>query len=199
MPFPMIVPALLSTLLPAPMSASTLLGLSTPPLHLTVAVDMTGSSKNPAFKYADQARLLSQSVLLNQLRSGDTLTLLRIWMLMREIKTCGRGHSHGPRAFNMCPHCHEHSSHIGVMCNGNWRRGPTNVTALNPILRKTSSLLIGSISDSNALNTHCETSGVHHDEHVLKATIFFSDQIPNRTSLSLASRFSSNRKFAVTV
>lgn len=78
MPFPMIVPALLSTLLPAPMSASTLLGLSTPPLHLTVAVDMTGSSKNPAFRYADQARLLSQSVLLNQLRSGDTVTLLRI-------------------------------------------------------------------------------------------------------------------------
>ncbi|MBZ9753058.1 VWA domain-containing protein [Deinococcus sp. HMF7604] len=68
----------LSLLLPTPMSASSLLGLSTPPLHFTVAVDMTGSSKNPAFKYADQARLLSQSVLLNQLRSGDTLTLLRI-------------------------------------------------------------------------------------------------------------------------
>lgn len=78
MPFPMIVPAFLSTLVPAPMSASTLLGLSKPPLHLTVAVDMTGSSKNPAFRYADQARLLSQSVLLNQLRSGDTVTLLRI-------------------------------------------------------------------------------------------------------------------------
>ncbi|MBZ9712881.1 VWA domain-containing protein [Deinococcus multiflagellatus] len=70
--------ALLPLLLPAPASASNLLGLSTPPLHLTVAVDMTGSSKNPAYKYADQARLLSQSVLLNQLRSGDTLTLLRI-------------------------------------------------------------------------------------------------------------------------
>ncbi|UBV43691.1 hypothetical protein LAJ19_05605 [Deinococcus taeanensis] len=74
----MTVPALLSALLPAPLSASTLLGLSTPPLHLTVAVDMTGSSKNPAFRYADQARLLSQSVLFNQLRSGDTVTLLRI-------------------------------------------------------------------------------------------------------------------------
>ncbi|PTA69414.1 VWA domain-containing protein [Deinococcus arcticus] len=70
--------AFLPLLLPAPASASSLLGLSTPPLHLTVAVDMTGSSKNPAYKYAEQARLLSQSVLLNQLRSGDTLTLLRI-------------------------------------------------------------------------------------------------------------------------
>ncbi|MGM9320210.1 VWA domain-containing protein [Deinococcus aquaticus] len=81
-----VTPALLSALpllstlsLPVPaMSASTLLGLSTPPLHLTVAVDMTGSSKNPAFQYADQARLLAQSVMLNQLRSGDTLTLLRV-------------------------------------------------------------------------------------------------------------------------
>jgi len=72
--------SLLPLLTPAPAaaSASTLLGLSTPPLHVVIAADMTGSSKNPAFGYAAQARLLSQSVLLNQVRSGDTVTLLRV-------------------------------------------------------------------------------------------------------------------------
>ncbi|SMB93068.1 VWA domain-containing protein [Deinococcus hopiensis] len=70
--------AMLPLLVPTPLSASALLGLSTPPLHLTLAADMTGSSKNPAFGYASQARLLAQSVLLNQVRSGDTVTLLRI-------------------------------------------------------------------------------------------------------------------------
>lgn len=70
--------SLLPLLTPAPMSAGTVLGLSTPPLHFVIAADMTGSSKNPAYKYADQAKLLSQSIMLNQLRSGDTLTLLRI-------------------------------------------------------------------------------------------------------------------------
>ncbi len=70
--------SLLPLLIPAPMSAGTVLGLSTPPLHFVIAADMTGSSKNPAYKYADQARVLSQSIMLNQLRSGDTLTLLRI-------------------------------------------------------------------------------------------------------------------------
>ncbi|MFK7601257.1 VWA domain-containing protein [Deinococcus sp. SM5_A1] len=69
---------LLPLLTPAPMSAGTMLGLSTPPLHFVIAADMTGSSKNPAYKYAEQARLLSQSIMLNQVRSGDTLTLLRI-------------------------------------------------------------------------------------------------------------------------
>ncbi len=70
--------SLLPLLSPVPMSAANVLGLSTPPLHLVVAVDMTGSSKNPAFQYAAQARLLAQSVMLNQLRSGDTLSLLRV-------------------------------------------------------------------------------------------------------------------------
>lgn len=70
--------SLLPLLAPAPLSASTLLGLSTPPLHIVLAADMTGSSKNPAYGYAKQARLLAQSVLLNQVRSGDTVTLLRV-------------------------------------------------------------------------------------------------------------------------
>ncbi len=70
--------SLLPLLTPAPASAASVLGLSTPPLHFVVAVDMTGSSKNPAYGYAKQATLLSQSLLLNQLRSGDTLTLLRV-------------------------------------------------------------------------------------------------------------------------
>lgn len=69
---------LLPLLAPAPLSAATALGLSTPPLHLIVAADMTGSSKNPAYGYASQARLLAQSILLNQVRSGDTVTLLRV-------------------------------------------------------------------------------------------------------------------------
>ncbi|GMA15126.1 VWA domain-containing protein (plasmid) [Deinococcus metallilatus] len=69
---------LLPLLAPVPLSASTLLGLSTPPLHIVVAADMTGSSKNPAYGYAKQAGLLAQSVLLNQVRSGDTVTLLRV-------------------------------------------------------------------------------------------------------------------------
>lgn len=68
----------LSLLNPAPASAASVLGLSTPPLHLIVALDMTGSSKNPAFQYASQAKLLAQSILLNQVRSGDTITLLRV-------------------------------------------------------------------------------------------------------------------------
>lgn len=75
---PMLASALSLLLLPTPASASTLLGLSTPPLHFVVAADMTGSSKNPAYGYAKQAQLLSQSLLLNQVRSGDTVTLLRV-------------------------------------------------------------------------------------------------------------------------
>ncbi|WP_420593748.1 VWA domain-containing protein [Deinococcus sp.] len=54
------------------------LGLTSPPLHVVIAVDMTGSSKNPAFGYTQQARLIAQNVLLNQVRSGDTVTLLHI-------------------------------------------------------------------------------------------------------------------------
>lgn len=69
---------LLPLLAPTPLSASTILGLSTPPLHIVIAADMTGSSKNPAYGYAGQAKLLAQSVLLNQVRSGDTVTLLRV-------------------------------------------------------------------------------------------------------------------------
>ena len=69
---------LLSLLLPAPLSASSMLGLSSPPLHFIVAVDMTGSSKNPAYQYAPQARLIAQNVLYNQVRSGDSVTLLQV-------------------------------------------------------------------------------------------------------------------------
>ena len=58
--------------------AASVLGLSSPPLHVIIAVDMTGSSKNPAFQYAPQARLIAQNVLLNQVRSGDTVTLLQV-------------------------------------------------------------------------------------------------------------------------
>lgn len=72
------LPALLPLLVPIPLSAASVLGLTTPPLHIVLAVDMTGSSKNPAYQYAQQARLLAQSVMLNQVRSGDTLTLLRV-------------------------------------------------------------------------------------------------------------------------
>lgn len=68
----------LALFMPTPASASTILGLSSPPLHFIVAADMTGSSKNPAYQYAKQAKLLAQSILLNQVRSGDTVTLLRV-------------------------------------------------------------------------------------------------------------------------
>lgn len=77
MPIPAAL-SLLPLLVPTPLSAASVLGLTTPPLHLVLAVDMTGSSKNPAYGYAGQARLLAQSVMLNQLRSGDTLSLLRV-------------------------------------------------------------------------------------------------------------------------
>ncbi|WP_291424533.1 VWA domain-containing protein [Deinococcus sp.] len=70
--------SVLPLLTAAPASASTMLGLSTPPLHFVMAADMTGSSKNPAFGYAKQVKLLSQSLLLNQVHSGDTVTLLRV-------------------------------------------------------------------------------------------------------------------------
>lgn len=70
--------ALLPLMIPTSANASTVLGLSSPPLHFVVAADMTGSSKNPAYGYAKQAQLLSQSLLLNQVRSGDTVTLLRV-------------------------------------------------------------------------------------------------------------------------
>ena len=70
----LLTPALIA----APVSASSFLGLSSPPLHIIVAVDMTGSSKNPAYQYAQQARLIAQNVLLNQVRGGDSLTLLNV-------------------------------------------------------------------------------------------------------------------------
>ncbi|WP_420594136.1 VWA domain-containing protein [Deinococcus sp.] len=78
MPHPIISRTLaLLTLSLAPALAIDL-GLSSPPLHVVIAVDMTGSSKNPAFGYAQQARLIAQNVLLNQVRSGDTVTLLHV-------------------------------------------------------------------------------------------------------------------------
>ncbi|WP_293911863.1 VWA domain-containing protein [Deinococcus sp.] len=66
-------------------SAQSVLGFSSPPLHLIVALDMTGSSKNPAFQYAAQARLIAQNVLLSQLRSGDSVTLLQVCSGVRTI------------------------------------------------------------------------------------------------------------------
>lgn len=65
------------------------LGLNTAPLHVVVAVDMTGSSKNPAFQYAQQARLIAQNVLLNQVRSGDTVTLLQVCNSVKTIADFG--------------------------------------------------------------------------------------------------------------
>jgi len=78
MPSSVLFPLLASFLLPAPLTAASVLGLSSPPLHVIIAVDMTGSSKNPAFQYAPQARLIAQNVLLSQVRSGDTVTLLQV-------------------------------------------------------------------------------------------------------------------------
>ncbi|AZI44698.1 VWA domain-containing protein (plasmid) [Deinococcus psychrotolerans] len=71
-------PLLSSLLVPTPLSAASVLGLSSPPIHMVIAVDMTGSSKNPAFQYAPQARLIAQNVMLNQVKSGDSVTLLQV-------------------------------------------------------------------------------------------------------------------------
>lgn len=78
MPSLALFPLLASFLTPTPLTAASVLGLTSPPLHVIVAVDMTGSSKNPAFQYAPQARLIAQNVLLNQVRSGDSVTLLQV-------------------------------------------------------------------------------------------------------------------------
>lgn len=70
--------ALLAALSLLPSAAADMLGLNSSPVHMIVVVDMTGSSKNPAFQYAQQARLIAQNVLLNQIRSGDTVTVLQV-------------------------------------------------------------------------------------------------------------------------
>jgi von Willebrand factor type A domain len=80
-----LLPCLLMSVLVGPANAQSILGLSSPPLHMIVALDMTGSSKNPAFQYAQQARLIAQNVLLSQVRSGDTVTLLQVCSGVRTI------------------------------------------------------------------------------------------------------------------
>ncbi len=74
-----------AALLVASGAQADVLGLKSSPLHIIVVADMTGSSKNPAFQYAQQAKLIAQNVLLNQVRSGDTVTLLQVCSSVKTI------------------------------------------------------------------------------------------------------------------
>jgi hypothetical protein len=44
-------------------------------------------------------------------------------------------------------------------------------------------LLVGALGNRNALHAHGVARGVHHDEHVFEATVFFAHQVAHGTAV----------------
>ena len=78
-------------------------------------------------------------------------------------------------------HRHQHTLHIRVVNDGDGSGRAFYRAALDSVARVSEGLLHRSLADPDALNANGETRGVHHDEHVLKAPIFLSNQGPYRT------------------
>ena len=95
---------------------------------------------------------------------------------------CSTGHaSHGARSFNLRTHAHQHALHIGVVNNGNGFVGRAiNRARLHAVVGVLHGFLISTLGQTNALNTHLETGGVHHHEHVLQTLVLFTHQVTNR-------------------
>ena len=48
---------------------------------------------------------------------------------------------------------------------------------------ETHGFLVSAVGNGNALHAHSKTGCVHHDEHVLQATVFFTHQVANGTAV----------------
>jgi hypothetical protein len=58
-----------------------------------------------------------------------------------------------------------------------------DVGALDAIARVVARALIRALASGNAFEADAETRGVHHDEHVLEATILFADQVADGAAM----------------
>ena len=85
---------------------------------------------------------------------------------------------HGTATFGVGTHGHQHAPHIGVVNDGcSGLDGAVHWAGLHTVTGVLRGFLVGTVGDRYALHTHRVTSGVHHDEHVLQATVFLPHQV----------------------
>ena len=106
------------------------------------------------------------------------LAHLRVGVGVRHVKGTRGGKRHGATAFGERTHGHEHALDVWVVHDGHRRLGRSiHRTALHAIARVAHGLLIRPLGNGNALDPHGKARRVHHDEHVLQATVFLAHQI----------------------
>ena len=102
---------------------------------------------------------------------------LSVCVVVAGVKSGRRHRCHGAAAFSQGAHAHQQTPHVRVVDDGRspWQ-GAVHRPTLHPLARKAHGLLVGPLGYRDALHTHAKTGGVHHDEHVLQATVFLTHQ-----------------------
>ena len=101
-----------------------------------------------------------------------------IRMRFSEIERVGGCHRQGPCCLGLRAHAHQHAAHVRVM-NDRHRRFArcAYITRLHAVTRERHRALVRALANAYALQADTKTRKVHHDEHVLKTTIRFADDV----------------------
>ena len=103
---------------------------------------------------------------------------LGFWTVVGAVVSSRGIGCHGAAALCQAAHGHEHAAHIWVLNNGDAVLGAAVYgAALHAVLGVGHGLLISALGQTHALHAHIVAGGVHHDEHVFEAAIFFAHQI----------------------
>ncbi|MNV13708.1 hypothetical protein D3C71_1043580 [compost metagenome] len=112
--------------------------------------------------------------------------LFRVGVMRALVVRRGRHVRHGAGRFRQGLHGQQHALHIGMAHDGNRRGGPFHRTPLHTLARVRQRMLVRTFRHANALLAHRKPRGIHHDEHVLKATVQFADLITHRALADFA-------------
>ena len=83
----------------------------------------------------------------------------------------------------MRAHRQQHALDIGVVDDGDRAGGTRQVAALGAVMRKAHGFLVSAVGNRNTLHAHGKAGGIHHDEHVFEAAIFFADQVADSAAV----------------
>ena len=109
---------------------------------------------------------------------------VRIRVVVSGVIRRRRRAGHGATAFGIGAHGHEHAAHIRVMDDGRCALdGAIDRAGLHAVTRVLHGPLVGAVGHCNALHAHGIAGGVHHDEHVLQATVFLAHQVTHSTAV----------------
>jgi len=109
---------------------------------------------------------------------------LGISVVMRRIKGRCRHKRHAAAALGVSAHRHQHAAHIGVVNDGG-AAGSRAVhrAALHAVFSVVRGFLVSHLGHRNALHPHRVPGRIHHDEHVLQAVVFLTDELAHRTAV----------------